>query len=104
MANLLCPNTCGETFKVDTSNTKKLLEGVGGQKIREKDIIVVGESGIFTPYDIAYVQEAGVKAFYDQRLLMSINMLLSGDVSWALVNARSSRVGCDVKELSKKEK
>lgn len=51
-----------ETFKVDTSNTKKLLEGARGQKIREKDIIVVGESGIFTPDDIAYVQEAGVKA------------------------------------------
>ncbi|KAI9177724.1 hypothetical protein LWI28_018504 [Acer negundo] len=51
-----------ETFEVDISNTKKLLEGDRGQKIREKDIIVVGESGLFTPDDIAYVQEAGVKA------------------------------------------
>ncbi|TXG55570.1 hypothetical protein EZV62_020826 [Acer yangbiense] len=51
-----------ETFEVDISNTKKLLEGERGQKIREKDIIVVGESGLFTPDDIAYVQEAGVKA------------------------------------------
>ncbi|XP_058112707.1 indole-3-glycerol phosphate synthase, chloroplastic-like [Magnolia sinica] len=51
-----------ETFKVDTSNTKKLLEGERGQAIRERDIIVVGESGLFTPDDIAYVQEAGVKA------------------------------------------
>ncbi|KAI9176475.1 hypothetical protein LWI28_003297 [Acer negundo] len=41
---------------------KKLLEGERGQKIREKDIIVVGESGLFTPDDIAYVQEAGAKA------------------------------------------
>lgn len=51
-----------ETFEVDTSNTKKLLEGKRGEVIRERDIIVVGESGLFTPDDIAYVQEAGVKA------------------------------------------
>ncbi|XVF71714.1 hypothetical protein PTKIN_Ptkin12aG0061800 [Pterospermum kingtungense] len=51
-----------ETFEVDISNTKKLLEGERGQMIREKDIIVVGESGLFTPDDVAYVQEAGVKA------------------------------------------
>ncbi|CAK9167193.1 unnamed protein product [Ilex paraguariensis] len=51
-----------ETFKVDISNTKKLLEGDRGQRIRQKDIIVVGESGLFTPADIAYVQEAGVRA------------------------------------------
>ena len=30
--------------------------------IRQRDIILVGESGLFTPDDIAYVQEAGVKA------------------------------------------
>ncbi|OVA19762.1 Indole-3-glycerol phosphate synthase [Macleaya cordata] len=51
-----------ETFEVDISNTKQLLEGERGEIIRQKDIIVVGESGLFTPDDIAYVQEAGVKA------------------------------------------
>ncbi|GLU14672.1 hypothetical protein SLE2022_312300 [Rubroshorea leprosula] len=51
-----------ETFEVDIRNTKKLLEGERGQVIRQKDMIVVGESGLFTPDDIAYVQEAGVKA------------------------------------------
>ncbi|XP_070660845.1 indole-3-glycerol phosphate synthase, chloroplastic-like isoform X3 [Malus domestica] len=51
-----------ETFEVDTGNTKKLLEGERGELIRQRDIIVVGESGLFTPDDIAYVQEAGVKA------------------------------------------
>ncbi|XP_062152979.1 indole-3-glycerol phosphate synthase, chloroplastic-like isoform X1 [Alnus glutinosa] len=51
-----------ETFEVDISNTKKLLEGERGQRIREKDIIVVGESGLFTPDDIAFVQDAGVRA------------------------------------------
>lgn len=51
-----------ETFEVDITNTKKLLEGKRGEIIRQKDIIIVGESGLFTPEDIAYVQDAGVKA------------------------------------------
>ncbi|RZC46030.1 hypothetical protein C5167_038977 [Papaver somniferum] len=50
------------TFEVDISNTRHLLEGERGEVIRQKDIIVVGESGLFTPSDIAYVQDAGVKA------------------------------------------
>ncbi|KAG2307035.1 hypothetical protein Bca52824_026783 [Brassica carinata] len=37
-------------------------EAFHGRQIREKDMIVVGESGLFTPDDIAYVQAAGVKA------------------------------------------
>ncbi|KAM7498467.1 hypothetical protein LguiA_022881 [Lonicera macranthoides] len=51
-----------ETFEVDISNTKKLLDGERGRIIREKNILVVGESGLFTPDDIAYVQGAGVNA------------------------------------------
>ncbi|KAI3939321.1 hypothetical protein MKW98_022189 [Papaver atlanticum] len=43
-------------------NTRHLLEGERGEVICQKDIIVVGESGLFTPSDIAYVQDAGVKA------------------------------------------
>ncbi|XP_057793155.1 indole-3-glycerol phosphate synthase, chloroplastic-like [Salvia miltiorrhiza] len=41
-----------ETFELDIANTKKLLQGERGQKIREKGIMVVGESGLFTPADI----------------------------------------------------
>ncbi|MED6110779.1 hypothetical protein PIB30_045947 [Stylosanthes scabra] len=51
-----------ETFEVDIANTKKLLEGERGKIVRERNIIMVGESGLFTPNDIAYIQEAGVKA------------------------------------------
>ncbi|KAH7684143.1 Indole-3-glycerol-phosphate synthase protein [Dioscorea alata] len=51
-----------ETFEVDISNTKKLLEGDRGKTIHAKGIIVVGESGLFTPENISYVQDAGVKA------------------------------------------
>uniref|UniRef100_A0ACD5ZFF3 Uncharacterized protein n=1 Tax=Avena sativa TaxID=4498 RepID=A0ACD5ZFF3_AVESA len=49
------------TFIVDTSNTKRLLEK-HGDAIREKGILVVGESGLFNPDDVAYVQKAGVSA------------------------------------------
>ncbi|QCE01402.1 indole-3-glycerol phosphate synthase, chloroplastic-like isoform X1 [Vigna unguiculata] len=51
-----------ETFELDISITKKLLEGERGKIIRERDIIMVGESGLFTPEDIAFVQGAGVRA------------------------------------------
>lgn len=50
------------TFTVDISNTKKLLDARRMELIRQKGILVVGESGLFTPADIAYVQEAGVEA------------------------------------------
>ncbi|XP_057859230.2 indole-3-glycerol phosphate synthase, chloroplastic [Cryptomeria japonica] len=51
-----------ETFTVDIRNTEKLLQGVRGGIICDRDIIVVGESGLFTPEDVAFVQRAGVGA------------------------------------------
>lgn len=51
-----------ETFVVDIGNTRMLLQGECGERIRQKGIIVVGESGLFTPADITYVQDAGVRA------------------------------------------
>ncbi|XP_021763518.1 indole-3-glycerol phosphate synthase, chloroplastic-like [Chenopodium quinoa] len=51
-----------ETFKVDIGNTRKLLDARRLEILSQRDIIVVGESGLFTPADINYVQEAGVKA------------------------------------------
>jgi indole-3-glycerol phosphate synthase len=51
-----------ETFDVDIKNTEHLLKGDRGQRIRDRDILVVGESGMFTPDDIAFVQRVGVRA------------------------------------------
>lgn len=50
------------TFEVNISNTKRLLEGERGEIIRKKNILIVGESGLFIPEDISYVHSAGVKA------------------------------------------
>ncbi|PVH63775.1 hypothetical protein PAHAL_2G103100 [Panicum hallii] len=49
------------TFEVDTANTNMLLQK-RGDIIRKKKIMVVSESGLFTPDDVAYVQNAGVAA------------------------------------------
>lgn len=51
-----------ETFKVDVGITERLLQGERGQQIRDRGITVVGESGLFTPDDIARVQKAGCGA------------------------------------------
>ncbi|KAJ8442523.1 hypothetical protein Cgig2_022406 [Carnegiea gigantea] len=70
-----------ETFKVDISNTRKLLDVRRLEIIREKDIIVVGESGLFTPPDISYVQEAGVKA-----VLVGESLVKENDPSQGITN------------------
>ncbi|GAQ88120.1 indole-3-glycerol phosphate synthase [Klebsormidium nitens] len=50
------------TFKTDIHNTARLLEGGRGEQIRERNILLVGESALATPEDIAIVQKAGVGA------------------------------------------
>ncbi|CAL4923139.1 unnamed protein product [Urochloa decumbens] len=50
-----------ETFEVDAANTNMLLEK-HGDIIRKKRMQVVSESGLFTPDNVAYVQNAGVSA------------------------------------------
>lgn len=51
-----------ETFTVDVGITERLLQGERGQQIRDRGILVVGESGLFTPEDVARVQAAGCGA------------------------------------------
>jgi len=51
-----------ETFQVDLYNTKDLLDDDTLKRLAERDIICVGESGIFTPEDVKVVQDAGCKA------------------------------------------
>lgn len=50
------------TFKVDIANTERLLSGELGRQIRERGIMVVGESGLFVPEDVQRVQAAGCSA------------------------------------------
>ncbi|AKE65778.1 Indole-3-glycerol phosphate synthase [Microcystis aeruginosa NIES-2549] len=50
-----------ETFKVDLDNTRQLLEA-RGEKVREKGILIVSESGLHTATDVAKVKQAGANA------------------------------------------
>ncbi|KAI8463114.1 MAG: indole-3-glycerol phosphate synthase-domain-containing protein [Monoraphidium minutum] len=50
------------TFKVDLALTRRIMESAPGQEVARRGILMVGESGIFTPEDVAFVQAAGVGA------------------------------------------
>lgn len=50
-----------EDFSVSLETTRDLLLAKG-EEIQEKGILVVSESGIHTPADLQFVQQAGVKA------------------------------------------
>ncbi len=45
-----------ETFKVDLDNTRQLLEA-RGEKVREKGILIVSESGLHTAAALAKVKQ-----------------------------------------------
>ncbi|GLT94219.1 hypothetical protein SLE2022_119730 [Rubroshorea leprosula] len=52
--------------------------------IHQKDIIVVGESALFTPDDIAYVQDAGVKASVAMLVLVRESIVKQDDPGKAI--------------------
>ncbi|KAF5837594.1 indole-3-glycerol phosphate synthase-domain-containing protein [Dunaliella salina] len=62
------------TFKVDLGLTQKLMSSPPGQQAKERGIVVTGESGIFTPDDVAEVQKAGVGA-----ILVGESLVKQGD-------------------------
>ena len=51
-----CPLFCLQTFKVDLINTQQIMESAAGQEVLQRGLIMAGESGIFTPADVAFVQ------------------------------------------------
>lgn len=50
------------TFKVELELTQQLMETAPGREVASRGIMMVGESGIFTPEHVAFVQKAGVGA------------------------------------------
>ncbi|KAG2427247.1 hypothetical protein HXX76_012443 [Chlamydomonas incerta] len=63
------------TFKVDLNVTKRIMDSEWGQQVKERGIIMVGESGIFTPEDVAFVQQAGCGA-----ILVGESIVKQGDI------------------------
>lgn len=45
--------------QVDLGNTASIMASEAGQEAQRRGIPVIGESGIFTPADVAAVQQAG---------------------------------------------
>jgi len=62
------------TFKVDLGLTATLMGSVAGQQVKQRGIMMTGESGIFTPEDVAFVQAAGVGA-----ILVGESLVKQGD-------------------------
>jgi hypothetical protein len=45
--------------QVDLGLTKTLMDSPPGQEVKRRGILMTGESGIFTPEDVAFVQAVG---------------------------------------------
>lgn len=45
-----------QTFKVDLANNKVIMDSAAGQQALQRGLIFAGESGIFTPEHVRYVQ------------------------------------------------
>jgi indole-3-glycerol phosphate synthase len=59
---------------VDLALTQRIMDSPPGQQVKQRGILMVGESGIFTPDDVAFVQAAGVGA-----LLVGESLVKQGD-------------------------
>lgn len=63
-----------QTFKVDLAVTEEIMASAAGQKVKDAGILMAGESGIFTPADVARVQAAGCGA-----ILVGESLVKQGD-------------------------
>ncbi len=68
-----------ETFQVNLYNTRDVLDEDTKRRLAERDIICVGESGIFTPADVKVVQDAGCKA-----ILVGESLVKQDDIEGAV--------------------
>lgn len=60
--------------QVDLAVTQRIMDSPAGQQVKQRGIMMVGESGIFTPSDVAFVQGAGVGA-----ILVGESLVKQGD-------------------------
>eukprot|EP01025_Chloroclados_australasicus_P008482 TRINITY_DN1301_c0_g1_i1.p2 TRINITY_DN1301_c0_g1~~TRINITY_DN1301_c0_g1_i1.p2 ORF type:complete len:391 (-),score=52.87 TRINITY_DN1301_c0_g1_i1:503-1609(-) len=63
-----------QTFKVDLNNTKSIMESEAGLEVQRRGLVMIGESGIFTPEHVAFVQECGCKG-----ILVGESIVKEGD-------------------------
>lgn len=63
-----------ETFIVDLGNTEQIMASPEGQEVKDRNLFMAGESGIFTYEDVARVQAAGCGA-----VLVGESLVKQGD-------------------------
>ncbi|CAL8472095.1 g11637 [Coccomyxa elongata] len=63
-----------QTFKVDIENNRRIMESSAGQQVKERGFLMAGESGIFTPEHVAFVQSTGCGA-----ILVGESLVKEGD-------------------------
>ncbi|KAG7670467.1 putative Indole-3-glycerol phosphate synthase, chloroplastic [Nannochloris sp. 'desiccata'] len=63
-----------QNFEIDLANTEMIMSSAQGQKVKDGNILMAGESGIFTPADVARVQAAGCGA-----ILVGESLVKQGD-------------------------
>lgn len=61
-------------LQVDLAVTQRIMDSPAGQEVKRRGILMVGESGIFTPHDVTFVQAAGVGA-----ILVGESLVKQGD-------------------------
>lgn len=65
--------------QVDLAATKRIMESDPGKEVTARGITMIGESGIFTPEHVAFVQDAGC-----QGILVGESIVKQGDVEGAV--------------------
>jgi indole-3-glycerol phosphate synthase len=66
-------------LQVDLGLTKQIMDSPPGQEVRKRSIPMIGESGIFTPEHVQYVQDAGC-----QGILVGESIVRNGDFEEAV--------------------
>lgn len=67
------------TFKVDLNNNRTIMDSPPGQEAQQRGLLVAGESGIFTPEHVEFVQSTGCGA-----ILVGESLVKEGDPTAAV--------------------
>jgi indole-3-glycerol phosphate synthase len=78
--------SCGVLLQVDLMTTKRIMDSPAGQEVIERGIPMVGESGIFTPEHVQFVQDTGCKA-----ILVGESIVKQGNTAQAVKDLLSLR-------------
>ncbi|CAL5224821.1 g7571 [Coccomyxa viridis] len=68
-----------QTFEVDLQNNQRIMDSSAGKEVQKRGFLMAGESGIFTPEHVAFVQQTGCGA-----ILVGESLVKEGDPEQAV--------------------